>query len=152
MDGGVHVTAGLRLMLGSEHITALSAHSQLQQAYLPPVDTVDAVAQTGSGATGVISLSWGSPFSDSTFEFACEKGVVILKGDDVTVNDEVHHIEFDGRGVGPEVTEFATAIMNGRPVEKRQSPEAALADLEILEQMLKSGERQGERLSLRLQI
>jgi glucose-fructose oxidoreductase len=146
------MTAGLRLILGSEHITALSAQSQLQQAYLPPVDTVDAVVQTGSGATGVVSLSWGSPFSDSTFEFACEKGVVTLKGDDVTVDDQVHHVEFDGTGVGPEVTEFATAILNGRPVEQRQSPEAALADLEMLEQMLKSAERQGERVTLQLQV
>lgn len=152
LDGGVHMTAGLRLILGSEHITVLSAQSQLQQAYLPPVDTVDAVAQTASGATGIISLSWGSPFSDSTFEFACEKGVVTLKDDDVTVNGVVNHIEFDGRGVGPEVAAFATAIVNGRPVEKRQSPEAALADLEILEQMLKSGERQGEKVSLQLQV
>ncbi|KAJ5677901.1 uncharacterized protein N7477_003534 [Penicillium maclennaniae] len=135
-----------------QHITTLSAQSQLQQAYLPPVDTVDAVAQTRSGATGIISLSWGSPFSDSTFEFACEKGVVTLKDDDVTVNGVVNHIEFDGRGVGPEVAEFATAIVHGRPVEKRQSPEAALADLEILEQMLKSGERQGEKVSLHLQV
>ncbi|KAJ6119793.1 hypothetical protein N7523_004073 [Penicillium sp. IBT 18751x] len=152
LDGGVHMTAGLRLILGSEHITTLSAQSQLQQAYLPPVDTVDAVAQTKSGATGIISLSWGSPFSDSTFEFACEKGVVTLKDDDVTVNGVVNHIEFDGRGVGPEVAEFATAIAHGRPVEKRQSPEAALADLEILEQMIKSGERQGEKVSLHLQV
>lgn len=152
LDGGVHMTAGLRLILGSEHITALSAQSQLQQAYLPPVDTVDAVVQTGSGATGIISLSWGSPFKDSTFEFACDNGVVTLKGDDVTVDGKAHHVEFDGNGVGPEVADFAKAIVSGSPVEKRQSPEAALADLEILEQMLKSGERQGERVDLQLQV
>lgn len=146
------MTAGLRLILGSEHIIALSAQSQLQQAYLPPVDTVDAVVQTGSGATGIISLSWGSPFKDSTFEFACDKGVVTLKGDDVTVDGKAYHVEFDGNGVGPEVADFATAIVNGSPVEKRQSPEAALADLEMLEQMLKSGERQGERVDLQLQV
>ncbi|OQD75260.1 hypothetical protein PENDEC_c008G05264 [Penicillium decumbens] len=138
LDGGVHMTAGLRLILGPERITTLSAQSQLQQEYLPPVDTVDAVVQTESAATGIVSLSWGSQFSDSTFEFACEKGVVTLKGDDVTVNGKVHHIGFDGKGVGPEVAEFATAIVNERPVEKRLSPEAALADLEVLEQMLKS--------------
>lgn len=152
MDGGVHMLAGLRLILGAEQVTAVSAQSQQQQSYLPPVDTVDAVLQTESGATGVVSLSFGSPFGDFSYEFACERGVVSLKDDDVTINGETHTIEFDGKGVAPEVAEFATAIVNGRPVEKRQSPEEALADLEMLEQMLQSGEKQGERLSLHLQV
>lgn len=151
LDGGVHMLAGLRLILGTEHVTVVSAQSQQQQSYLPPVDTVDAVVQTESGATGVVSLSFGSPLGDNSFEFACEKGVVSLKDDDVTINSETHTIEFDGKGVAPEVAEFATAVVNGRPVEKRQSPEEALADLEMLEQMLQSGERQGERLPLKLQ-
>ena len=152
LDGGVHMLAGLRLILGSEQVTAVSAQSQQQQSYLPPVDTVDAVVQTGSGATGVVSISFGSPFSDNVFEFACEKGVVSMNNDDVAVNGETHTIEFDGKGVIPEVAEFATAVVNGRPVEKRQSPREAMADLEILEQMLQSGEQQGERLQLHLQV
>lgn len=152
MDGGVHMLAGLRLILGTEQVTAVSAQSQQQQSYLPPVDTIDAVVQTGSGATGVVSLSFGSPFSDNSFEFACEKGVVSLTGDDVIVNGETQTVEFDGKGVAPEIAEFATSIVNGRLVEKRQSPEEALADLEMLEQMLQSGERQGERLTLGLQV
>lgn len=152
LDGGVHMLAGLRLILGSDRITAVSAQSQQQQSYLPPVDTVDAVVQTESGATGVVSISFGSPFGDNLFEFACEKGAVSMNNDDVTVSGQTHTIEFDGKGVAPEVAEFATAIVNERQVEKRQSPEEALADLELLEQMLQSGEKQGERLQLRLQI
>lgn len=152
LDGGVHMLAGLRLILGSEQVTAVSAQSQQQQSYLPPVDTVDAVVQTGSGATGVVSISFGSPFSDNVFEFACEKGVVSMNNDDVAFNGETHTIEFDGKGVIPEVAEFATAVVNGRPVEKRQSPQEAMADLEMLEQMLQSGEQQGERLQLHLQV
>ena len=152
LDGGVHMVAGLRFILGSaEHITTVSAQSQQQQDYLPPVDTVDAVVQTKSGATGVVSLSWGSAFSDNLFEFAGEKGVVTMHFDGVTVNGEDHHIEFDGKGVVPEVAEFATAVVNGGPVGKRQSPKEALADLEVLEQMLQSGERQGEKMQLHLQ-
>lgn len=146
------MVAGLRFILGpTEHITTVSAQSQQLQDYLPPVDTVDAVVQTGSGATGVVSLSWGSLFSDNIFEFACEKGVVKMHFDEVTVNDIDHHIEFDGKGVAPEVAEFATSIANGRRVENRQSPEQALADLEVLEQMLESGARQGEKVDLHLQ-
>lgn len=146
------MVAGLRSVLGSaEHITTVSAQSQQLRDYLPPVDTVDAVVQTGSGATGVVSLSWGSLFNDNIFEFACEKGVVKMHFDGVMVNDVDNHIEFDGKGVVPEVAEFATAISNGRPVENRQSPEQALADLELLEQMLQSGERRGEKMQLHLQ-
>lgn len=144
------MTAGLRLILGSERLTILSAQSQLQQEFLPPVDTVDAVLKTESGATGVLSLSWGSSFSDQIFEFSCEKGIVTLNADDVTVNGTKHHIEFDGRGVAPEVAEFADSIVKGT-ASSRQSPEEALADLEILEQMLRSGERDGEKVPLHLQ-
>ena len=145
------MVAGLRLILGSAvHISTLSAHSQLQQAHLPPVDTVDAVVKTDSGATGVVSLSWGSTFNDQVFEFACEKGVVTLNFDDVTVNGVLNTIEFDGKGVAPEVAEFAVSIVNGKPAS-RQSPQEALADLEVLEQMLQSGEKDGEKIQLHLQ-
>lgn len=153
LDGGVHMVAGLRLILGStEKVATVSAQSYLQQSYLPPVDTVDAVVKTDSGATGAISISFGSPFSRHAYEFACEKGSVALNFDDVTVNDVKHTVPFDGRGVSAEVAEFATSIANGRPVEKRQSPEEALADLELLEQMLQSGEKQGQPVQLHLQV
>ncbi|KAJ5993304.1 hypothetical protein N7451_009028 [Penicillium sp. IBT 35674x] len=152
LDGGVHMVAGLRLILGpNEKITTVSAHSQLQQDYLPPVDTVDAVLKTGSGATGVMSLSWGSAFSDNIFEFSCEKGVVKMHFDGVTVNGQDHVIEFDGKGVVPEIADFAAAVVNGRPVAKSQSPEEALADLEVLEQMLRSGDREGEKMEVQWQ-
>jgi glucose-fructose oxidoreductase len=153
LDGGVHMVAGLRLILGStEHMTAVSAQTQQLKDYLPPVDTVDAVVSTASGATGIISLSWGSDFNDNIFEFACEKGVVTLRFDSVTVNGVEHHIEFDGKGVGPEVAEFAKTIVNGSSVAKRQTPEEALADLEVLEQMLQSGEKKGDRMTLHFQF
>ncbi|KAJ5257038.1 hypothetical protein N7478_013142 [Penicillium angulare] len=152
LDGGVHMVAGLRLILGgNEKIATVSAHSQQQQKHLPPVDTVDAVVKTDSGATGVVSLSWGSPFDDNIFEFACEKGMVRMHFDGVTVNGQDHVIEFDGKGVTPEIAEFAAAVSNMRPVAKRQSPEEALADLEVLEQMLQSGEQDGEKLKLQWQ-
>lgn len=144
------MTAALRLILGSERLSIVSAQSQLQQPFLPPVDTVDAVLKTESGAIGVLSLSWGSSFSDQIFEVSCEKGIVTLNFDDVTVNGTKHHIEFDGKGVAPEIAEFAKSIIDQKPAS-RQSPEEALADLETLEQMLRSGERDGEKVRLHLQ-
>ncbi|KAJ6164905.1 hypothetical protein N7470_003577 [Penicillium chermesinum] len=151
LDGGVHQLAGLRLILGSaDKVTTVSAQSQQQQPYLPPVDTVDAVVKTSSGATGIISMSWGSSFNDNIFEFSCEKGVVKLHFDGVEVNNHDHIVPFDGKGVGPEIDDFATAIINGRR-SKTQSPEEALADLEMLEQMLQSAERDGEKMPLQWQ-
>lgn len=152
LDGGVHQLAGLRLILGTaDKVTTVSAQSQLQQSYLPPVDTVDAVVKTSLGATGIVSMSWGSSFNDNVFEFSCEKGVVKLHFDGVKVNDHDHIIEFDGKGVGPEIEDFAATIANGGTVSKSQSPEEALADLEMLEQMLQSGERNGEKIELQWQ-
>jgi len=71
--------------------------------------------------------------------------------DGVTVNGQDHSIEFDGKGVVPEVADFAAAVVHGRPVAKRQSPEEALADLEVLEQMLRSGDREGEKMEVQWQ-
>ena len=145
--------AGLRMILGPKNrIVSVSAQTQQLQNYLPPIDTLDAVTQTELGATGTISLSWGSRFTDSLFEFECEKGTVKIQFDDVMVNDEVHHIEFDGKGVVPEVREFAETILRGDPVAKRQSPEEALADLSLLEQMMRSGEHDGDRMMLHFQV
>jgi hypothetical protein len=146
------MVAALRMVLGSTgSITTLSAQSCLLQPYLPPVDTVDAVLRTRDGAPGVLSLSYGSPVKDSAFEFVCEGGVVSLHGDRVTVNGESHDIPFEGAGVVPEVAAFAASVANGRAVEPKQSAQEALADLEVLEKMLTSGERGGERLEMSMQ-
>lgn len=145
------MVAALRLILGSDPVATISAQSCLQQQHLPPVDTVEAVMKTKSGATGVVSLSYGSQFNDSVFEFDCEGGVVTLNFDQLTVKGESNELPFDGRGVSREVAVFAASIASGGSVDKRQSPEEALADLEIMEKMLTSGERDGERQAVELQ-
>ena len=140
LDGGIHIIAALRMILGSgmDELEMISAQTCLLQPHLAPLDTVDAVFQTKKGATGVLSLSYGSPFSDSTFEFVCEKGSVSMHGDRVTVNGESRDIPFEGRGVDAEVAEFAEAIVKGTPVGQRQSPQEALADLKVVQEMLAS--------------
>ncbi|OJJ51221.1 hypothetical protein ASPZODRAFT_12059 [Penicilliopsis zonata CBS 506.65] len=146
LDGGVHTVAGLRLILGAnDPVVSLSAHTSLQQEHLPPVDTVDAVMKTRSGATGVLSMSFGSAFKDSTLEFSCEGGIVTLTFDGVFVNGVDQNIPFDGKGVVTEVAAFAAAIGRGEALDPRQSLEEALADLEILEKMLVSG---GEKMTI----
>lgn len=152
LDGGVHFVAGTRLILGpNDPVVTLSAHSSLLQAYLPPIDTVDAVMKTSGGATGTVSISFGSLFSDFSYEFSCENGVVALTKEDVTVNGQSQNIEYDGSGVTPEVVAFAAAIAKSGPLDKRQVPEEALADLEIIEKILTSGEEEGKPQKLTLQ-
>ncbi|PYH41616.1 60S ribosomal eL32 domain-containing protein [Aspergillus saccharolyticus JOP 1030-1] len=132
LDGGIHLVAGLRLILGQhDGLAAVSAQSCLLQEYLAPMDTVDAVVQTKSGASGAITMSYGSAFNDFLFEFDCAQGTVTLNFDQVTVNGEHFDVPFDGRGVNHEVAGFAASIRDGA-VQALLRPEQALADLEMV--------------------
>ncbi|KAL5335388.1 hypothetical protein BJX70DRAFT_401595 [Aspergillus crustosus] len=144
LDGGIHTLAGLRLILGrgNNALKSLSAQTTQLQPHLPPLDTVDAIAKTASGATGVITISYGSKFKDTVLEFTSERGVVSLVDDRLTVNGVTTDIPFEGEGVKEEVQAFAASIA-GRKLDARSSPEEALADLEILELIVKSGEGDG---------
>ncbi|KAK1139822.1 hypothetical protein N8T08_011148 [Aspergillus melleus] len=153
LDGGVHMVAGLRLILGStDPLATLSAQSCLQQQHLAPVDTVDAVVKTRSGATGVVSISYGSTLTDSTFEFTCDGGVVTLNGDRVTVNGTGYEVPFEGRCVNKEIGEFGASIVGGTGIATALRPEEALADLEVMEGMFTSSSEDGEKKRLQLQI
>ncbi|GAB1202496.1 hypothetical protein APSETT445_001113 [Aspergillus pseudonomiae] len=134
LDGGVHVVAALRLILGqSDGLAMVAAHSSLRQEHLAPVDTVDALVKTRSGATGVLSVSYGSEINDSVFEFTCADGVVTLDFDRLTVNGKGYDVPFEGRGVNKELVEFAESITTGAGIATRLRPEEALADLELSE-------------------
>lgn len=151
LDGGVHFTAGLRLMLGPANpLVSLSANTTQLQEHLPPVDTVDATLKTKGGATGTFSVSFGSSFTGSEWTVACEKGVVSVARSTVTVGDEAKEVEDEKTGVPPEVRKWGEALANGTQNE-RQLPEEALADLELLEMMLRSGETGGSPQELTLQ-
>ncbi|KAL6232765.1 hypothetical protein BDW75DRAFT_216886 [Aspergillus navahoensis] len=151
LDGGIHTLAGIRLILGrgKNSLKTLTAQTSQLQEHLPPIDTVDALLTTVSGAPGVINLSFGSEFKDFLLEFTCEKGVVSLVDDRLTVNGVATDIPFEGVGVKEEVRAFGESIINGKLSEKLR-PEEALADLEILEMMVNSGE-DGGRKTLKLQ-
>jgi hypothetical protein len=61
------------------------------------------------------------------------------------------HFPNQGSGVKQEVAAWAESLASGQ-ANHRQSPEEALADLEILEKMLRSGEAQGKVQTLRYQM
>ncbi|CAG8951091.1 hypothetical protein HYFRA_00006489 [Hymenoscyphus fraxineus] len=160
LDGGVHFVAGTRLLLGEkDKPTNLTAYTTLLQEYLPPVDTVNSVWQTASGISGTFSVSFGTTLSGSEYVVACEKGSVTVSFGKVTVKlgeekenvESVKEFKEEGSGVKQEVAAWAKSIADG-VFNTKQSPEHALADLEILEKMLKSGEAQGQGQSLKYQI
>lgn len=107
--------------------------------------------KTQKGAPGVFSASYGSQFDDHGFEFACEKGVVALSRSGVTVNGEKTEISDKSNGVVAEVDSWVESILKGQGLDPKQTPEEGLADLEVLELLLKSGEKDGEKMKLQFQ-
>lgn len=114
---------------------------------------------TKSGVSGTFSVSFGTTLSGSEYTVACENGSVTVEGDKVIVRQgeesegKFTEKEFkaQGNGVKEEVAVWAKSIADGKP-NPRQSPVEALADLELVEKMLKSGEGQGKTESLQFQM
>ena len=136
LDGGIHRVAGLRFLLGPENtIVRLSALTAQIQEHLPPADTIDAVLKTKDGATGTLSISYGTSFTGSEWAIACEGGTIRVNRSTVTTifdgKEEVVEVEDERTGVPPEVRLWGEALVKGERNEK-QIPEEALADLELV--------------------
>ncbi|KAL0942143.1 oxidoreductase NAD-binding rossmann fold-containing protein [Colletotrichum truncatum] len=155
LDGGVHFAAALRLLLGREAAPgSVAAFSDLTREHLPPIDTVNAIVKTKSGATGFFAVSVGSSLKSFDFQVACENGSVTVSSHDLTVapmDGEARTTHFEETtGVKEEVKAWAEALSTGKQ-NPLQSPQEALADLEFLEKIFKSGEQDGALLDLELQ-
>jgi predicted dehydrogenase len=152
LDGGVHFTAGLRLLLGKDNpLITISAFSGQLQPHLPPVDTVEGTARAKNGAVGTLSISFGTTYKGTEYTVAGEKGYVSVNNRSlVTVNGKEEKVEDEKSGVPPEVRAWGEALSQGTANEA-QSPEEALADLELIEAMLKSGEQGGVPIQLKYQ-
>ena len=156
LDGGVHFIAGLRCLLGSEaKATSLSAFTAQHQDYLPPVDSADAVLKLKNGGQGTFTLSFGTTGTGNEWVVACEGGEVIVEPFEgrVTVKakgeteGKTEEAKDEFGGVKQEVFAWAKSIKEGKP-DPQQSPEEALGDLEILEAIIKSGQRDGIPVNL----
>jgi predicted dehydrogenase len=159
LDGGMHYIAATRLLLGQTKITALSAFTTLLQPHLPPADTLDSIWQTSSGISGSFAMSFGTTLSSNEYKIACEEGTVTVMHNTVTVckgeegdNDIILEQDFPDASVGVlgEVEAWAKSLED-KP-NPMQSPQQGLADLEILEMMLVSGEKGGTPMTLQHQI
>jgi predicted dehydrogenase len=155
LDGGVHFVAATRLLLeaGGETVKRLSAFTAQLQEHLPPVDTLHATLQLGSGQSGTLSVSFGTTDSGSEYVVASEKGTVTVTRGKVVVRrdgkEETKEFPEEGSGVKQEVKAWAEGLAQGKPNEK-QSPEEALADLQVIEAALRSGEDGGKPIELQL--
>ncbi|MCJ1333037.1 hypothetical protein MMC10_009731 [Thelotrema lepadinum] len=171
LDAGVHFIAALRQLLGSDTVATVSAFTTQNQKHLPPLDTLDACLKTKTGGTGTVSISFGTTLSGSEYTVGFEGGSVSVvpgtlqkmvhgkeqRADVGTVTtlidgkEETKQIEDEGTGVVPEIRAWGEALVAGKPNPK-QSPEEALADLEMLENMFKSGDAGGAPQPCKLQI
>ncbi|KIW64306.1 hypothetical protein PV04_09250 [Phialophora macrospora] len=148
LDGGVHFTAAIRMMMGKDNpLVSLSAHSAQLQKHLPPVDTVEGTAKSKHGTVGTISISFGTTHRGSEWAVGCENGFVSISGNKVTIDDKIEEIQDERTGVPTEVRAWGEALAAGK-VNESQSPEEALADLELIEAMLRSGEQGGVPIKL----
>ncbi|KAJ5174406.1 uncharacterized protein N7482_000283 [Penicillium canariense] len=149
LDGGVHYTAGLRYLLGTDtYITRLSAFTTLLKEHLPPVDTVDAILKTNTGVQGTFQVSYGTSLVGPEWTIGCENGSISVEDSKITVQTldgkvDVQFVEDERTGVPPEVRQWGQALAAGR-INPEQSPSQALADLELIELMLRSGEAEGQ--------
>ncbi|KAI1423680.1 hypothetical protein F5Y12DRAFT_716073 [Xylaria sp. FL1777] len=158
LDGGVHYTAAIRMLLGKEDsVASVIALTSLIKSHLPPKDTINAVLQTKSGVLGSYIHCVGTTMQYFDFDFACEDGhvkagpnkVVTVRGLGADAKTEEKTFE-NNPGVNEEVHAWAEAFISGEPNPK-QSPELALGDLELLEKMLTSGDQDGTRQQLEYQ-
>ncbi|PYI20336.1 oxidoreductase family, NAD-binding Rossmann fold protein [Aspergillus violaceofuscus CBS 115571] len=150
LDIGVHHVAAMRYLLGGkpgERITQVSAFVGSFADALPPVDTVDAVLRTESGAQGTFQLSGCSSLDESGWTVVGEKGHVRVTNDGVAVHvegedDERQTLPVEILAVGNEIRAWGEALTSGE-MKVEQRPEEALADLEVIELILKSGKENG---------
>lgn len=148
LDGGVHHAAASRLFLNGSNNAAATvyAFTDQVQAHLPPIDTVNAIIQTRSGASGSFQHSAGTNLKAFDWDIGYEEGTVRAVGETVTVTpvdgEPVVKVFTRTTGVAEEVQAWAAGIVDGIP-NQLQSVEEALADLEFLEKMFRSGEQGG---------
>lgn len=148
LDAGVHWAAATRLLLAGEENKPQTVQAFTAQTceHLPPIDTVNAIIKTQSGATGIFQNSAGSLLDVFEWSFSYEKGTVKVAGETVTVKpaggEEVVKEFTRTNGVTEEVAAWAQSIVDGRP-NPLQVPEQALADLEFVEKMFTSGDENG---------
>lgn len=95
-------------------------------------------------------MSVGTTAKGAETFLGCEKGLLRRCRGDITIGDKEEHVQDERSGVPPEIRKWGEALASGQ-ANPKQSPEEALADLEILEACLRSGEQGGKPIQLQYQ-
>ena len=156
LDGGVHFVAGLRKILPSR-IAQISAFTRLNREFLVPLDTINATIRLEDGATGLFGVSFAASKGKFEIELMGQEGSIRanLGGAESSVTlfkdgkEEVKMFTDANRtAILGEFVSFGKAVLEGGK-DGKNDPEEALADLAVLELMLKSGEKGGESVALK---
>jgi predicted dehydrogenase len=140
LDGGVHLVAALRLLMGE--VTAVSAQVRQIAPYLLPVDTLSATLRFANGALGTLLVSYGvgAPWTPY-LHVVGEQGALRVQRGEVEITSQgstrtITCAKMDG--VERELAAFAAAI-RGKSTHVN-TPAEALRDLEVVEALLKAAE------------
>jgi predicted dehydrogenase len=138
LDGGVHHVAGFRMIVGE--IIEVSATVKQVSARLPPADTISAHLRFANGATGtyLANYSVAAPWPAYLYVVGDEGALRTQRGEvELTHGGKTELFscaKFDG--VEQELVAFASAIRDR--ATHRNTPTAGLADLTIVDALLRS--------------
>jgi predicted dehydrogenase len=141
LDGGVHMMAALRMVLGE--IKQVSAFAAAERDDLPGVSTVTTNLRFDSGLIANYSVTFSAPGEGwGTPLIICgDKGQMEVDFDKIKVQtgNQTTTLRIDKiNNVRNELAAFAAAIRDGTP--HRNSPEQAIQDVAIVEAAMRSAE------------
>lgn len=145
LDGGVHRTAAIRMLMGE--VVSLNAVAKQMRDDLPPADTVAAHMTFENGAVGAfIHIFGANVWVEHPLVVAGTKATLqVTTGSlEIQYEDKKKTFEVDNtHSVQRELAAFGESVRNG--VAHLNSPEEALKDVALIEAMLDSG-AQGKTL------
>jgi predicted dehydrogenase len=145
LDGGTHIVAGMRVMVGA---TPREVHA-LPASFHPgrlrwPWDTALANLTFDGGFVGHLALGHGSPDREGRHpKILGTEGTLVLKRDRIEIwrsdpaRDTTIELEDRSDGVEDEWNDFVLALTEG--TELRFGPWEAVADLAVLDAVIESG-------------
>jgi predicted dehydrogenase len=147
MDGGVHHTALLRMILGE--VAEVSAYTTHTSPHFAGDDTLSATLRFATGALGtyLVTYGWGAPWGGELHvvgdqgALRVQRGLIELTQQGKT--ESITTVKFDG--VEKEFAAFAAAIQQGVP--HRNSPDEGLRDVAVVEAMIRSA-KIGQRVQV----
>ena len=146
LDGGSHMVAGLRAMVGETPTSVYTLPTSFHPGHLgAPWDTALSNLRFGSGLVGHLALGYGSPDREARHpKILGTTGTIALKKATIEVwradgsADRAMEITDTSDGVAHEWDDFVGALTNDG--ELAFSPWEAVADLAVLDAILESAE------------